>query len=171
MSMETHRIFMEEAIREAEKAAALGEVPIGAVVVCDGQIVGRGHNLRERDNDPTAHAEIIAMRDAGRNTGGWRLENCTLYVTMEPCPMCCGAMINSRIDTVVFGASEPKFGSAGSQLNLLQFPGFNHNVHIVGPIDQERCSGLMKQFFADLRQKRKAEKSVQTIGDGDMTSR
>ena len=81
MSMETHRIFMEEAIREAEKAAALGEVPIGAVVVCDGQIIGRGHNLRERDNDPTAHAEILAMRDAGQNTGGWRLENCTLYVT------------------------------------------------------------------------------------------
>ena len=171
MSMETHRIFMEEAIREAEKAAALGEVPIGAVVVRDGEIIGRGHNLRERDNDPTAHAEILAMRDAGRNTGGWRLENCTLYVTMEPCPMSSGAMINSRINTVVFGASEPKFGSAGSQLNLLQFPGFNHNVHIVGPIDQERCSGLMKQFFADLRQKRKAEKLVQTIEDGDMTSR
>lgn len=160
MSVEEHLFFMEEAIKEAKAAAALGEVPIGAVVVCDGQIVGRGHNLREKDHDPTAHAEILAMRDAGKNTGGWRLENCTLYVTMEPCPMCCGAMINSRIDTVVFGASEPKFGSAGSQLNLLQFPGFNHNVHIVGPIDQERCSALMKQFFAALRQQRKMQKEI-----------
>lgn len=171
MSMEMHHMFMAEAIKEAEIAASLGEVPIGAVVVRDGRIVGRGHNLREQNNDPTAHAEILAMRDAGKNTGGWRLENCTLYVTMEPCPMCCGAMINSRIDTVVFGASEPKFGSAGSQLNLLQFPGFNHNVHIVGPIDQERCSGLMKQFFTDLRKKRKAERFVQNVGDGDSISR
>ena len=156
MSAEEHLFFMEEAIKEAEKAAQLGEVPIGAVVVCNGQIVGRGHNLREQDNDPTAHAEICALRQAGQTLGSWRLANCTLYVTMEPCPMCCGALINSRVDTVLYGASEPKFGSAGSQLNLLQFPGFNHNVHIVGPIDQERCSGLMKEFFAQLRRKRKA---------------
>lgn len=159
MHTEQHMQFMEEAIKEAQKAAALGEVPIGAVVVRDGQIIGRGHNMREINNDPTGHAEILALRDAGQNIGGWRLEHCTLYVTMEPCPMCCGAMINSRIHTVVFGASEPKFGSAGSQLNLLQFPGFNHNVHIVGPIDQERCSSLMKQFFADLRQKRKEQRN------------
>ena len=145
---------MEEAIKEAEKAAAIGEVPIGAVVVCNGEIVGRGHNLREWDNDPTAHAEICALRDAGKTLGTWRLERCILYVTMEPCPMCCGALINSRVDTVVFGASEPKFGSAGSQLNLLQFPGFNHNVHIVGPILQERCSQLMKDFFVQLRRKK-----------------
>ena len=154
MLAEEHLFFMEEAIKEAEKAAALGEVPIGAVVVCDGQIVGRGHNLRERDHDPTAHAEICALRQAGQTLGSWRLANCTLYVTMEPCPMCCGALINSRIDTVVYGASEPKFGSAGSQLNLLQFPGFNHNVHIVGPIDQQRCSQLMNDFFSQLRSKK-----------------
>lgn len=154
MSTAEHLLFMEEAIKEAEKAATLGEVPIGAVVVCNGQIVGRGHNLREQDNDPTAHAEICALRRAGQTLGSWRLANCTLYVTMEPCPMCCGALINSRVDTVVYGASEPKFGSAGSQLNLLQFPGFNHNVHIVGPIDQERCSRLMKDFFAQLRNKK-----------------
>ena len=154
MTMEEHLLFLEEAIKEAEQAAAIGEVPIGAVVVCNGEIVGRGHNLRERDNDPTAHTEICAPRDAGKNLGTWRLENCTLYVTMEPCPMCCGALINSRVHTVVFGASEPKFGSAGSQLNLLQFPGFNHNVHIVGPIAQERCSQLMKDFFAQLRRKK-----------------
>ena len=154
MTMEEHLLFLEEAIKEAEQAAAIGEVPIGAVVVCNGEIVGRGHNLRERDNDPTAHAEICALRDAGKNLGTWRLENCTLYVTMEPCPMCCGALINSRVHTVVFGASEPKFGSAGSQLNLLQFPGFNHNVHIVGPIAQERCSQMMKDYFAELRRKK-----------------
>ena len=154
MTMEEHLLFLEKAIKEAEQAAAIGEVPIGAVVVCNGEIVGRGHNLRECDNDPTAHAEICALRDAGKNLGTWRLENCTLYVTMEPCPMCCGALINSRVHTVVFGASEPKFGSAGSQLNLLQFPGFNHNVHIVGPIAQERCSQLMKDFFAQLRRKK-----------------
>ncbi|MBQ2014994.1 MAG: tRNA adenosine(34) deaminase TadA [Peptococcaceae bacterium] len=154
MTMDEHLLFLEEAIKEAELAAAIGEVPIGAVVVCNGEIVGRGHNLRERDNDPTAHAEICALRDAGKNLGTWRLENCTLYVTMEPCPMCCGALINSRVHTVVFGASEPKFGSAGSQLNLLQFPGFNHNVHIVGPIAQERCSQMMKDFFAELRRKK-----------------
>ena len=154
MTMDEHLLFLEEAIKEAELAAAIGEVPIGAVVVCNGEIVGRGHNLRGRDNDPTAHAEICALRDAGKNLGTWRLENCTLYVTMEPCPMCCGALINSRVHTVVFGASEPKFGSAGSQLNLLQFPGFNHNVHIVGPIAQERCSQMMKDFFAELRRKK-----------------
>ena len=154
MTMDEHLLFLEEAIKEAELAAAIGEVPIGAVVVYNGEIVGRGHNLRERDNDPTAHAEICALRDAGKNLGTWRLENCTLYVTMEPCPMCCGALINSRVHTVVFGASEPKFGSAGSQLNLLQFPGFNHNVHIVGPIAQERCSQMMKDFFAELRRKK-----------------
>lgn len=155
MTAEEHLFFMEEAIREAEKAAALGEIPIGAVVVCDGQIVGRGHNLREQEHDPTAHAEICALRQAGKTLGGWRLSGCTLYVTMEPCPMCCGALINSRVETVVFGAREPKFGSAGSQLNLLQFPGFNHNVRIVGPIAQERCSDLMKQFFAGLRRDRR----------------
>ena len=154
MTMEEHLLFLEKAIKEAEQAAAIGEVPIGAVVVCNGEIVGRGHNLRERDYDPTAHAEICALRDAGKNLGTWRLENCTLYVTMEPCPMCCGALFNPRVHTVVFGASEPKFGSAGSQLNLLQFPGFNHNVHIVGPIAQERCSQLMKDFFAQLRRKK-----------------
>lgn len=149
-----HDIFLAEAIKEAEKAAAIGEVPIGAVVVCENKIIGRGHNLRETTNDPTAHAEIIALREAGQRLGSWRLNNCRLYVTMEPCPMCCGALINSRIDTVIYGADEPKFGSAGSQLNLLQFPGFNHNVKIIGPVAQEECQGLMRDFFKNLRQKK-----------------
>lgn len=151
--------FLNEAIAEAHKAAAIGEVPIGAVVVQNDLIVGRGHNRREIDNDPTAHAEILALREAGRTLGTWRLTGCTLYVTMEPCPMCCGALINSRIDTVVYGADEPKFGSAGSQLNLLQFPGFNHNVKIVGPIAQESCQALMRDFFAELRTRKKAAKT------------
>ena len=153
-----HDYFLNEAILEAQKAAALGEVPIGAVVVKDEVIIGRGHNRREIDHDPTAHAEIIALRDAGRTLGTWRLAGCTLYVTMEPCPMCCGALINSRIDTVVYGADEPKFGSAGSQLNLLQFPGFNHNVKIIGPIAQERCQNLMRDFFVALRARKKSAK-------------
>ena len=153
-----HDFFLNEAILEAQKAALLGEVPIGAVVVKDDRIIGRGHNRREIDHDPTAHAEILALRDAGRTLGTWRLAGCTLYVTMEPCPMCCGALINSRIDTVVYGADEPKFGSAGSQLNLLQFPGFNHNVKIIGPIAQERCQELMRDFFTQLRAHKKAAK-------------
>lgn len=153
-----HDFFLNEAILEAQKAALLGEVPIGAVVVKDDRIIGRGHNRREIDHDPTAHAEILALRDAGRTLGTWRLAGCTLYVTMEPCPMCCGALINSRIDTVVYGADEPKFGSAGSQLNLLQFPGFNHNVKIIGPIAQERCQELMRDFFTQLRARKKAAK-------------
>ena len=153
-----HDYFLNEAILEAQKAALLGEVPIGAVVVKDDRIIGRGHNRREIDHDPTAHAEILALRDAGRTLGTWRLAGCTLYVTMESCPMCCGALINSRIDTVVYGADEPKFGSAGSQLNLLQFPGFNHNVKIIGPIAQERCQELMRDFFTQLRARKKAAK-------------
>ncbi len=153
-----HDFFLNEAILEAQKAALMGEVPIGAVVVKDDRIIGRGHNRREIDHDPTAHAEILALRDAGRTLGTWRLAGCTLYVTMEPCPMCCGALINSRIDTVVYGADEPKFGSAGSQLNLLQFPGFNHNVKIIGPIAQERCQELMRDFFTQLRARKKAAK-------------
>ena len=153
-----HDFFLNEAILEAQKAAALGEVPIGAVVVKGDRIIGRGHNRREIDHDPTAHAEILALREAGRTLGTWRLSGCILYVTMAPCPMCCGALINSRIDTVVYGADEPKFGSAGSQLNLLQFPGFNHNVKIIGPLAQARCENLMRAFFVQLRARKKAAK-------------
>ena len=156
---DTHQAFLAEAIAEARLAAAIGEVPIGAVVVKDGVIIGRGHNRREADHDPTAHAEILALRQAGQTLGTWRLSGCTLYVTMEPCPMCCGALINSRVDTVVYGANEPKFGSAGSQLNLLQFPGFNHNVKILGPLAEEECQALMREFFTELRARKRAAKA------------
>ncbi|KJS20041.1 MAG: hypothetical protein VR72_16275 [Clostridiaceae bacterium BRH_c20a] len=144
---------MRKALDEAYKAFEENEVPIGAIVVKDGEIIGRGRNQRETLNDPTAHAEIMALRDAGQNTGSWRLTEATIYVTIEPCPMCAGALINSRIDKVVYGADEPKFGSAGSQLNLLQFPGFNHQVKIVGAVLEEECKALMKKFFQKLRKK------------------
>jgi len=151
--MLSHEDFMKEALVEAEKAFLENEVPIGAVIVKDGQIIGRGRNQRETLNDPTAHAEIMALRDAGKNIGSWRLTGATIYVTIEPCPMCAGALINSRINTLVYGADEPKFGSAGSQLNLVQFPGFNHQVKIIGPILEEECKAIMKNFFQKLRNK------------------
>jgi tRNA(adenine34) deaminase len=144
---------MKEALAQAEKAFAENEVPIGAVIVKDGEIVGRGRNRREALSDPTAHAEIMALRDAGKNIGSWHLSGAIIYVTIEPCPMCAGALINSRIKTLVYGADEPKFGSAGSQLNLLQFPGFNHQVKIIGPVLEEECKALMKKFFQKLRNK------------------
>ncbi len=146
-----HEFFMKEALEEAKKAFNENEVPIGAVVVKDGEIIGRGRNQRITLNDPTAHAEIMALRDAGASLGTWRLTGLVLYVTIEPCPMCAGALINSRIGTLVFGAREPKFGSAGSQLNLLQFPGFNHQVKIIGPVLEEECIELMQEFFKNLR--------------------
>ena len=153
--------YLNEAIIEAKKAARLGEVPIGAVVVNEqGEIIARGHNLCESTNDPTAHAEIIALRNAGAKKGTWRLDDCVLYVTMEPCPMCAGALINARIKKVVYGADEYRFGSAGTLLNLLQFPSFEHNVLIKGPIAQEECSALLREFFAQLRQKENRTKGA-----------
>lgn len=145
--------YMYEALAEAQKAAALDEVPIGAVVVDKmGHIIGRGHNLCESEHDATAHAEINALKAAGENVGDWRLNDCTVYVTMEPCPMCAGAMINARIKRVVYGADEYRFGSAGTLLNLLQFPAFEHNVLITGPILPEKCAKIVSDFFQKKRQ-------------------
>ncbi|SMB87400.1 tRNA-adenosine deaminase [Desulfonispora thiosulfatigenes DSM 11270] len=150
-----HEYFMNEALIEAKKALAKNEVPIGAVIVREGEIIGRGHNLCETNNDATAHAEIMALRNAGQGLGTWRLNGALIYVTIEPCPMCAGALINSRIETVVYGADEPKFGSAGSQINLLQFPGFNHQVRIIAGIQKEECENLIKGFFKTLRERKK----------------
>lgn len=144
--------MMNEAITEAKKALAAGDVPIGAVVVKDGRIIGRGYNTRERDHDPSGHAEINAMRDAAAHLGRWQLDGATLYVTHEPCPMCAGAMLLSHISTVVFGATEPTYGVCGSQMNLVQFPGFPNNIRIRGPIAQEACARLTRDFFQALRQ-------------------
>lgn len=145
-------LMMATAIQEANKALEHNDVPIGAVVVLNGKIIGRGYNTRERDHDPTGHAEINAMRDAGKTLGTWRLDEAILYVTHEPCPMCAGAMLLAHIHTVVYGANEPVYGVCGSQMNLVQFPGFPKNIHIRGPIAQEACSSLTRAFFEKLRQ-------------------
>lgn len=145
---------MEEALKEAQKAYDMDEVPIGAVVVKDGQIIGRGHNLRESEKDPTLHAEMVAIREAAAKVKSWRLTDCEIYVTIEPCPMCAGAMIQSRIDRLIFGARDPKAGCAGSLYNLLEDPRFNHRVEIVESILEEECRDIIKTFFRNKRNKK-----------------
>lgn len=151
MSMVEDEIWMKEAIRQARYAESLGEVPIGAVVVRDGVVVGAGYNLRERDRDPTAHAEMIAIRQASEHLQAWRLLGCTLYVTLEPCPMCAGAILQSRVERVVYGASDPKAGCAGTLMDLLQDSRFNHASPWTSGVLQEECSALLTDFFRRLR--------------------
>jgi tRNA(adenine34) deaminase len=148
-----HERFMREAIAEARKAAEWGEVPIGAVIVRGEEIVARGHNLRETWKDPTAHAEMIALREASRALKGWRLTGCKLYVTLEPCPMCAGALLLARVDEVIFGAYEPKFGAVGSIVNLFANERFNHQPLYTGGILENECAILMKEFFRELRKR------------------
>ena len=148
----THEAFMQEALIEAQRAYDLDEVPIGAVIVKDGNIIGRGHNLREREKDPTLHAEIIAIKQAAKTLGGWRLTDCDLYVTIEPCPMCAGAILQARTCKLIFGARDPKAGCTGSLYNLLQDSRFNHQTEVVEAVLEEECSHIMKDYF---RQKRK----------------
>lgn len=142
---------MKAAIGEALKAQALREVPIGAVIVRDGEIVGTGFNLRETSLDPTAHAEMIAIRQASERIGAWRLLNCRLYVTLEPCPMCAGAIVQSRIPQVIYGTADPKAGCAGTLMNLLQEERFNHRVDVVSGVLQEECAAMLTSFFRQLR--------------------
>lgn len=149
--------WMREAIAEANIAEQLGEVPIGAVIVKDGVIIGRGHNLRETLHDPTAHAEIIAIKRASEYLDAWRLLDCTLYVTLEPCPMCAGAIVQSRVARVVYGTSDHKAGCAGTLMNLLQEPRFNHETELTSGILQAECAQLLKVFFKQLRLRRKAQ--------------
>jgi len=149
---ESHAALMREALVEAGRAYEVGEVPIGAVVADAGrQIIGRGHNLRETDGDPTAHAEIIAIRHASRWLGDWRLEGCTLYVTVEPCPMCAGAIVLARIARVVFGVRDPKAGAVGSLMNLLGDERLNHQTEVVEGILAGECRELLRRFFQRLR--------------------
>ncbi len=129
----------------------LAEVPIGAVLVKDGEVIARACNLKEELGDPTAHAEILALKEGAARLGGWRLSGATLYVTLEPCPMCAGAMLQARIDRVVFGAWDPKAGAAGSLLNVLEFPLFNHRVEVLGGILEDECAAMLKSFFRRLR--------------------
>lgn len=145
------RLFMEVALAEAAEAGRLGDVPVGAVVVQDGRILARAHNRRERDRDPTAHAEVLALREAARHLGGWRLVGCTLYATVEPCPMCAGAAIQARLARLVFGVRDPKAGAAGSVIDLLRDLRFSHVVDVTGGVCAEACGGLLRQFFAGLR--------------------
>lgn len=150
--------YMKEAIRQAKKAEKLMEVPIGCVIVYEGQIIARGYNRRNTDKNTLAHAEMRAIRKASKKLGDWRLEGCTMYVTLEPCQMCSGAIVQSRIDEVVIGCMNPKAGCAGSILNLLDVPAFNHQVKITQGVLEEECSKMMSTFFRRLREKKKEEK-------------
>ena len=153
--IKTDEKYMREAIRQAKKAWKLDETPIGCVIVHEGRIIGRGYNRRNTDKSPLAHAEISAIRKASKKIGDWRLEECTLYVTLEPCQMCAGAIIQSRIPRVVVGCMNPKAGCAGSILNLLQMKEFNHQAELQTGILGEECSQMMKAFFKELREKKK----------------
>ena len=143
--------FMKEAVRQAKMARKIGEVPIGCVIVRDGRVIARGYNRRTTDGSVLAHAEISAIKKACRLTGDWRLEECTLYVTLEPCPMCAGAIVQARIPKVFIGCRNPKAGCAGSVLDLFHVEKLNHQVELTGGILEEECSELMKSFFRDLR--------------------
>ena len=149
---------MQAAFEEAKKAAAMGEVPIGAVIVRDGEIIARGHNRTESDRDPTAHAEMIAIREASKVLGGWRLLGCQMFVTTEPCSMCAGAIVWARIEKLYIGTMDPKSGACGSVFNIPQDSRLNHFTEIETGLMQEECSCLMKDFFKQLRKKNSEEK-------------
>lgn len=155
--------YMKLAIKQAMKAKELGEVPIGCVIVYEGKIIGRGYNRRNTDKNTLAHAEITAINKASKKMGDWRLEGCTLYVTLEPCQMCAGAIVQARIPKVVIGADNPKAGCAGSILNILNHPAFNHHVETVNGVLYDECSRILKEFFSDLRKRLKTEKDQKMI--------
>ena len=161
--------FMKEAIRQGKKARALEEVPIGCVIVCDGKIIARGYNRRNTDKNTLSHAELNAIRKASKKLGDWRLEGCTMYVTLEPCQMCAGALVQSRIDRVVIGSMNPKAGCAGSVLNLLEMDGFNHKVEVERGVLQEECSSMLSDFFRELREKKKMLKKslAEQVGNSE----
>lgn len=145
--------FMGEAMKQAKKARILGEVPIGCVIECDGKIIGRGYNRRNTDHSTLSHAEITAIRKASKELGDWRLDNCTLYVTLEPCQMCAGAIVQARVPRVVMACMNPKAGCGGSILNLLQMKQFNHQVEVKRGVMEKECSQMLKDFFKDLRER------------------
>ena len=150
--------YMREAIRQAKKAYALGEVPIGCVIVYRDKIIGRGYNRRNTDKNTLAHAEITAINKASRKLGDWRLEECTLYVTLEPCQMCAGAIVQARVTETVIGAMNPKAGCGGSILNVLEMPEFNHQVIVRRGVLEEECQDILKVFFKELRERNRIEK-------------
>ena len=156
--------YMKAALRLARKSAAEGEVPVGCVVVCDGVIVGRGRNRRETKKNALCHAELEAIHKACRRLGGWRLHRCDLYVTLEPCPMCTGAIINARIQTVYYGAPDPKAGSCGTLTNLFDLP-YNHRPEVVPGVLGDACAEILRAFFRDLRARKKAALSPSETSD------
>ena len=160
--------FMKEAIRQAKKAEALEEVPIGCVIVHEGKIIARGYNRRNTDKNTLSHAELNAIRKASKKLGDWRLEGCTMYVTLEPCQMCSGAIVQSRMTRVVVGCMNPKAGCAGSILNLLDIPEFNHKVELTTGVMEEECSQMMKSFFKELREARKKKKQLEKEQTGEI---
>ncbi|MGG3626563.1 tRNA adenosine(34) deaminase TadA [Bacillus gobiensis] len=153
----TNEYFMKEAIKEARKAGEKGEVPIGAVLVLNGEIIARAHNLRETEQRSMAHAEMLVIDEACQTLGTWRLEDTELYVTLEPCPMCAGAVVLSRVSKVVFGAHDPKGGCAGTLMNLLTDERFNHQAEVVGDVLADECGRLLSDFFKALRMKKKSQ--------------
>ena len=159
MNMETDLYFMKHAISRAKAAAKAGEVPIGAVLVKDGKVIASGRNMRECKKNALLHAELVAIDRGCKSLGAWRLEDCTLYVTMEPCPMCAGAIINSRIKRVVFGCYDKKAGVYGSVMDLQEYP-FNHYYDVTGGVMEKECAQLLSDFFAALRLKKQAEKAA-----------
>lgn len=160
--------YMKAALRQAQKAYELGEVPIGCVIVFEGKIIGRGYNRRNTDKSTLSHAEITAIRKASRKMGDWRLEGCTLYVTLEPCQMCAGAIVQARIPEVVIGCMNPKAGCAGSILNILEMPEFNHQVNVSRGILEEECSRMLTQFFKELRIRVREERRERKNGSTDL---
>lgn len=163
--MDLHEKYMKEALKQAKKAYLLGEVPIGCVIVHDGKIIGRGYNRRNTDKNTLSHAEITAINKASKKIGDWRLEDCTLYVTLEPCQMCSGAIVQARIPEVVMGCMNPKAGCGGSILNLLEMPQFNHQVSVTRGILETECSNMITTFFKELRQRNKNRKTSERISD------
>ena len=157
--MTTDEQFMQEAIAEAKKAGDKLEVPIGAVIVKDGLVIARGHNLRETDQVATRHAEIAAIEAANSTVGSWRLEDCTMYVTLEPCSMCAGAIVLSRIPRVVYGATDPKAGCVGTLMNLLTDSRLNHQAEVITGVLEAECSGLLRDFFKQIRKQRKEQRA------------
>lgn len=152
--------YMKEAIRQARKAEAIGDVPIGCVIVYEGKIIARGYNRRNKEKTVLAHAELAAMRKACKKIGDWRLEGCTMYITLEPCQMCSGAILQARVDRIVIGCMNPKAGCAGSILNLLNMKEFNHQVEVERGVLEEECSEMLKSFFKKLRVRLKEEKKA-----------
>ncbi|MBO0466771.1 tRNA adenosine(34) deaminase TadA [Enterococcus plantarum] len=159
LTIEEKETFMLHAIKEAKKAEAIKEVPIGAIVVLDGEIIGRGHNLREASQDATAHAEMYAIKEACAAIDNWRLERAQLFVTLEPCPMCSGAMILSRVNEVYYGAKDPKGGTAGTLMNLLEDQRFNHVAYVEAGVLEQECGDLLSNFFRKLREEKKLLKN------------